>query len=62
LKAENFAEAMQALAKLRAPVDNFFENTVVNADDSEVRQNRLLILVAIRDGLQRVADFGQISG
>ncbi|MBR9835120.1 MAG: glycine--tRNA ligase subunit beta, partial [Alphaproteobacteria bacterium] len=62
LKAEKFAEAMQALAKLRAPVDKFFENVTVNADDSEVRQNRLLILVAIRDALHRVADFSQISG
>jgi len=47
---------------LRAPVDDFFENVVVNDGDSVIRQNRLLILVAIRDALHRVADFSQISG
>lgn len=62
LQQEDFEKAMAALAKLRAPVDDFFENVVVNDDDSGIRQNRLLILVAIRDALHRVADFDLISG
>lgn len=62
LQQEDFESAMAALAKLRAPADDFFENVVVNVDDSGIRQNRLLILVAIRDALHRVADFSLISG
>ncbi|MEM6535293.1 MAG: glycine--tRNA ligase subunit beta, partial [Pseudomonadota bacterium] len=62
LQQEDFGGAMAALAKLRAPVDDFFETVTVNADDSAVRQNRLLILGAIRDGLARVADFTRIEG
>lgn len=62
LQQEDFESAMAALAKLRASADDFFENVVVNDDDSGIRQNRLLILVAIRDALHRVADFSLISG
>ncbi|GAB5457209.1 MAG: hypothetical protein Hens3KO_02390 [Henriciella sp.] len=62
LQQEDFEAAMAALAKLRAPADDFFENVVVNDSDSAIRQNRLLILVAIRDALHRVADFSLISG
>jgi len=62
LAKEDFAGAMLALTKLRVPVDTFFDNVVVNDGDSAIRRNRLLILVAIRDALHRVADFSQISG
>ena len=62
IEVENFAGAMSALASLRAPVDAFFENVTVNADQREVRRNRLLILVGIRDALHRVADFTKVAG
>ena len=59
---EDFEAAMLALAKLRAPVDAFFDTVMVNADDAAVRENRLLILAAIRDALHGVADFSKIEG
>lgn len=62
LSEEKFGDAMAALAGLRAPVDAFFEQVTVNAEEADVRRNRLLILAAIRDALHRVADVSKIEG
>jgi glycyl-tRNA synthetase beta chain len=62
LEKEDFAAAMQALAALRGPVDQFFDKVTVNTDDTELRENRLRLLSQIRDTLNRVADFSQIEG
>jgi len=59
---EDFAHAMAALAKLRGPVDLFFEHVTVNADDPKLRDNRLKLLSQIRDALHTVADFSRIEG
>lgn len=59
---ENFVEAMQALAGLRAPVDAFFDEVTVNADDAALRVNRLKLLNGIRSALDGVADFSKIEG
>lgn len=57
-----FADAMTALARLRQPVDAFFEQVTVNADDANLRINRLRLLSAIGAAMREVADFGQIEG
>ncbi len=62
INVENFAGAMRALAELRGPVDAFFNQILVNADDSALRQNRLRLLSDIRATTQTVADFSKISG
>jgi glycyl-tRNA synthetase beta chain len=62
LDQEAFAEAMSELARLRAPVDHFFDEVTVNADDAELRRNRLRLLSQIRATLGAVADFSQIEG
>ncbi len=62
LETEDFAGAMRALSKLRGPVDAFFDKVTVNADQPDVRANRLMILSQIRDALNRVADFSRIEG
>lgn len=59
---EDFAAAMSALAKLRAPVDAFFDKVTVNADDAAVRANRLKLLAQIRAALHEVADFSKVEG
>ncbi|MEQ9528318.1 MAG: DALR anticodon-binding domain-containing protein, partial [Parvibaculaceae bacterium] len=59
---EDFAAAMSALAKLRAPVDAFFEKVTVNADDAKLRANRLKLLAEIRAALHEVADFSKVEG
>lgn len=58
---EDFRSAMQALAKLRAPVDTFFEDVLVNDEDAAIRANRLALLKAIREATGTVADFSKIS-
>jgi glycyl-tRNA synthetase beta chain len=62
LKKEDFAAAMSAMAKLRAPVDAFFDKVTVNADDKALRDNRLKLLDRIRKATLSVADFSRIEG
>lgn len=59
---EDYAAAMAALARLRAPVDGFFDRVTVNADEAELRENRLRLLSQIRGALHDVADFAKIEG
>jgi glycyl-tRNA synthetase beta chain len=60
--AEQFADAMAALASLRAPIDRFFEDVTVNDADPDKRTARLALLGAFRDAVHRVADFSRIEG
>lgn len=60
--AEDFAGALGALADLRAPVDAFFENVLVNAEAAEVRAGRLRLLAWVTTLMRKVADFSAISG
>lgn len=62
ISAENFEGAMAALSKLRAPVDTFFEDILVNAEEADIRMNRLRILSEIRAATEVVADFSKVSG
>ncbi|SCB59780.1 glycyl-tRNA synthetase beta chain [Rhizobium aethiopicum] len=59
---EDFRSAMEALSKLRGPVDRFFEDVLVNDEDAAVRANRLALLRLIREATGTVADFSKISG
>ncbi len=59
---EKFTAAMTALASLRRPVDAFFDDVTVNADDSTLRANRLRLLSRIRATMGLLADFSQIEG
>ncbi|QQN65914.1 glycine--tRNA ligase subunit beta [Bradyrhizobium diazoefficiens] len=58
---EDFAAAMSAMAKLRPPVDAFFDKARVNDDDAKVRENRLKLLNEIRSATRAVADFSKIQ-
>tara|TARA_R110002051_G_scaffold106231_1_gene179292 strand:- start:420 stop:2708 length:2289 start_codon:yes stop_codon:yes gene_type:complete len=59
---EDFRSAMEALSKLREPVDRFFEDVLVNDEDTAIRANRLALLKAVREATATVADFSKISG
>ena len=59
---ERFADAMKALAALRAPVDAMLDGVLVNAKDDNLRLNRLRLLADIRSALHSVADFSKIEG
>ncbi len=62
LASDGFGDAMQALAELRGPIDAFFEQVTVNADDAATRENRLKLLGQIAATMNRVADFSRIEG
>ena len=53
---------MAALARLRQPLDSFFDAVTVNSDDPELRANRLRLLSRIGATLGEVADFSRIEG
>ncbi|HEX6013324.1 MAG TPA: glycine--tRNA ligase subunit beta [Geminicoccaceae bacterium] len=61
LAAEEYGSAMAALARLRRPVDSFFDAVMVNAPEPDLRINRLLLLSQIRSALGRVADFSLVE-
>lgn len=62
VEGEDYRSAMQALSTLRAPVDKFFEDVLVNDEDASIRANRLALLKAIRTATGTVADFSKITG
>ncbi len=59
---EKYAEAMAEMAKLRGPLDAFFESVTVNAAEPQIRRNRLRLLNQVRTTMDRVADFSRIEG
>ncbi|MGX7895214.1 glycine--tRNA ligase subunit beta [Tsuneonella sp. HG222] len=62
VESEDFAAAMAALASLRAPIDRFFEEVTVNADEEDKRASRLDLLARFRAAVHKVADFSRIEG
>lgn len=62
LEAEDFEAAMALMARLRAPVDAFFEKVTVNAEEADLRANRLRLLADIRSLTRTIADFDRIEG
>jgi glycyl-tRNA synthetase beta chain len=62
VEREDFAAAMTAMAKLRPPVDAFFDKVTVNVDEQPIRENRLRLLNQIREATLAVADFSRIEG
>jgi glycyl-tRNA synthetase beta chain len=62
LAKENYEAAMRELAALRPAVDAFFDKVLVNSEVASERENRLRLLVKVRDAMGRVADFSQITG
>ncbi|MCZ6742113.1 MAG: glycine--tRNA ligase subunit beta, partial [Alphaproteobacteria bacterium] len=62
LSKEDFTAAMSAIARLRGPIDDFFDHVTVNTDEPELRENRLNLLSQIGRTLDQVADFSKIEG
>jgi glycyl-tRNA synthetase beta chain len=62
LEAEDFAAAMAAMARLRAPIDAFFDAVQVNVDNAVIRRNRLNLLSRIRTICLQAADLTKVAG
>jgi glycyl-tRNA synthetase beta chain len=61
LEARRYTDALSTLAKLRQPVDQFFDDVMVMADDMAVRNNRLALLSQMRALFLDVADISRLS-
>jgi glycyl-tRNA synthetase beta chain len=59
--AGDYTSSLKALAALRAPVDRFFDDVMVNADDPGVRANRLGLLATLHGVMNRVADLSRLT-
>ncbi|GLQ32927.1 glycine--tRNA ligase subunit beta [Litoribrevibacter albus] len=57
----NYEQAMQTLAELREPVDQFFDQVMVMAEDEAVRNNRLALLSQLRNLFLEVADISLLQ-
>ncbi|UXN37007.1 glycine--tRNA ligase subunit beta [Avibacterium paragallinarum] len=57
----DYVAVLDKLANLRQPVDNFFEKVMVNAEDPQLRQNRLAILKTLQGLFLQVADISLLQ-
>ena len=57
----DYTAVLDKLANLRAPVDSFFDNVMVNSEDPVLRQNRLAILNTLQDLFLQVADISVLQ-
>ena len=60
-EAGDYNSSLQALAALKAPVDAFFEQVMVNAEDAALRANRLALLASLHRAMNRVADLSRLA-
>ncbi|MCV5246553.1 hypothetical protein OFC58_38750, partial [Escherichia coli] len=57
----DYTASLQALAALKAPVDTFFDQVMVNAEDPALRANRLGLLALLHAAMNRVADLSRLA-
>ena len=57
----DYTASLQTLAALRAPVDAFFEGVMVNAEELDLRLNRLGLLATLHAAMNRVADLSKLA-
>jgi glycyl-tRNA synthetase beta chain len=62
LEFREFKFILENFARLRAPVDAFFDKVTVNVAEPEIRRNRLSLLAKLRDTMHQIADFSKIEG
>jgi len=61
LRVDDYAAVLQGFATLQRPLDQFFTDVMVMAEDPKVRDNRLRLLAEVRELFGRVADFGRMD-
>lgn len=59
--AGDFSAALEQLASLRTPIDEFFDSVMVNSDDPDQKNNRLAILKQLRAQFLKVADLAVLA-
>ena len=58
---EQYADAMKVIVGLRGPVDRFFTDVLVMAEDPQVRKDRLALLTMLRDTITQIADISEMA-
>ncbi|MDQ7091807.1 MAG: glycine--tRNA ligase subunit beta [Methylococcales bacterium] len=61
LETHNYEAALSRLAQLKEPVDNFFDNVMVNCDDVSLRANRLALLNLLAQQFLQIADISKLQ-
>jgi glycyl-tRNA synthetase beta chain len=59
--AGDYTASLQTLAALRAPVDAFFDDVMVNAEQMDLRLNRQGLLKSLHQAMNRVADLSRLA-
>ncbi|MDO9312458.1 MAG: glycine--tRNA ligase subunit beta [Nitrosomonas sp.] len=59
--AENYVTSLQGLAALKVPIDDFFDNVMVNVDDEKLRNSRLALLAGLHNIMNRIADLSKLA-
>jgi glycyl-tRNA synthetase beta chain len=62
LGKRDYAAALTRLSSLRPAVDGFFDAVMVNAEDVQLRRNRLALLAELRRQFTRIADLSCLPG
>ncbi len=57
----DYTASLQALARLKTPVDSFFDSVMVNAEDLKLRNNRLALLSQLHHAMNRIADISRLA-
>jgi glycyl-tRNA synthetase beta chain len=57
----DYTNSLKALAALKSPVDDFFDNVMVNAEDPKLKANRLGLLATLHQAMNRVADLSKLA-
>jgi glycyl-tRNA synthetase beta chain len=60
-EAGDYTSSLTALAALKTPVDTFFDDVMVNADDPALKANRLALLNQLHQTMNRVADLAKLA-
>jgi glycyl-tRNA synthetase beta chain len=60
-EAGDYTASLQTLAALRGPVDAFFDGVMVNAEEADLRLNRLGLLATLHQAMNRVADLSRLA-
>ena len=59
--AGDYTASLQSLSQLRAPIDDFFNGVMVNAEQLDLRLNRLGLLATLHTAMNRVADLSRLA-
>ncbi|NOT64828.1 MAG: glycine--tRNA ligase subunit beta [Methylotenera sp.] len=57
----DYTASLKSLAALKAPVDAFFDNVMVNAENADLKANRLGLLATLHQAMNRVADLSKLA-